>query len=73
MIQILGSMSWNIFFGILKRGEKLEEKYCNHKLHGIWLGYCECHVRPDILLIYEIDKQNKRIYIDRLGSHSDLF
>ena len=56
-----------------KRGGILEDKYRNHKLHGIWLGYCECHVRPNILLIYEINEQKKKIYIDRLGSHSDLF
>ncbi|MDI9349933.1 MAG: type II toxin-antitoxin system YafQ family toxin, partial [Candidatus Symbiobacter sp.] len=30
----------------------LDAKYRDHGLKGIWRGYRECHVKPDLLLIY---------------------
>ena len=49
----------------------LDPKHCNHKLKGDFVGYWECHVTPDWLLIYK--KDSKRIYFARTGTHSDLF
>ena len=44
----------------------------DHSLSGDWAGYRECHIRPDLLLIYDTsDKSLLRLV--RLGSHSDLF
>jgi mRNA interferase YafQ len=44
----------------------------DHALSGDWSGYRECHVRPDLLLIYgKPDAELSRLV--RLGSHSDLF
>jgi mRNA interferase YafQ len=44
----------------------------DHALSGDWSGYRECHVRPDLLLIY--DKPDaEQLWLVRLGSHSDLF
>lgn len=60
-------------FSELQTNNVLDTKYKVHKLHGEWNGYYECHIQPDVLLIYEIDEENKLIYINRLGSHSDLF
>jgi mRNA interferase YafQ len=45
----------------------------NHPLHGKYQGKWECHVEPDWLLIYRIDKENRRVIFYRTGSHSDLF
>jgi mRNA interferase YafQ len=52
-------------------GESLPEKYYDHKLGGEYVGYRECHVEPDWLLIYKLDGEN--IYFGRTGTHSDLF
>ena len=51
----------------------LDKKYKNHKLYGDYVGCCECHIRPDVLLVYEIDDVNNIVLIDRIGSHSELF
>lgn len=49
----------------------LAEKHKNHKLKGDFVGYWECHVTPDWLLVYKKDKTH--IYFARTGTHSDLF
>ncbi len=49
----------------------LPEKYCDHALTGQWRDFRDCHIRPDLLLIYE--KPNIDILrLIRLGSHSEL-
>jgi mRNA interferase YafQ len=55
----------------LQNEELLEEKYKDHKLSGGWFGRRECHIEPDLLLIYKIIKPE--ILFERMGSHSDLF
>ena len=39
----------------LSKGEKLEERYKDHNLIGNYLGCRECHIKPDLLLIYRVD------------------
>ena len=58
---------------ILENGEKLPEKYQNHKLKNIKPETWDCHIQPDCLLLYEIDKKQKQIKLKRIGSHSELF
>jgi len=53
--------------------QPLLPKHENHPLHGEYKGWWECHVEPDWVLIYRIDKENHRIIFYRTGSHSDLF
>jgi len=48
-------------------------KHEDHPLHGNYEGKRECHVEPDWLLVYRIDKKKRRIIFYRTGSHSDLF
>jgi mRNA interferase YafQ len=45
----------------------------NHPLHGKYKGKWECHVEPDWLLIYRIDKKGNKVVFHRTGSHSDLY
>jgi mRNA interferase YafQ len=45
----------------------------DHALGGNWEGFRECHVLPDWLLIYKVDKQELLLYLERTGTHSDLF
>ncbi|MFN7095494.1 MAG: type II toxin-antitoxin system YafQ family toxin [Burkholderiales bacterium] len=50
----------------------LEPQYKNHPLIGEWSEFWECHIKPDLLLIYkkvDID----RLLLARIGSHSELF
>ncbi len=56
---------------MLIRGEKLPEKYKDHKLQGDYKNCKVCHISPDLLLIYKIE--GKFIYFIRIGSHSELF
>ncbi|MCE5319138.1 MAG: type II toxin-antitoxin system YafQ family toxin [Parachlamydia sp.] len=56
---------------ILRRRKKLPEKYRDHSLAGDYHGYRECHIKPDVLLIYSTDQQC--LYLARVGSHSELF
>lgn len=43
----------------------------DHVLTGNWVGTRECHLRPDLLLIYQ--KTDTALTLIRMGSHSDLF
>ncbi|MDR0301086.1 MAG: type II toxin-antitoxin system YafQ family toxin [Treponema sp.] len=48
-------------------------KHENHRLHGDYEGWWECHVEPDWLLIYCPDKKKRTITFFFFFSHSDLF
>jgi len=49
----------------------LGEKFRDHPLSGEWAGFRDCHVKPDLVLIYEKpDAETLRLV--RLGSHSEL-
>jgi mRNA interferase YafQ len=49
----------------------LAEKYRDHPLSGEWSGFRDCHVKPDLVLIYEKPDANT-LRLVRLGSHSEL-
>lgn len=56
----------------------LEEKPLNkahkdHALSGDYLGFRECHIMPDWLLIYAVSKSDLILTATRTGTHSDLF
>ena len=57
----------------LAAGESLPEKNRDHWLSGNYTGCRECHITPDWLLIYEVDRNGLILYLIRTGSHSDLF
>ena len=49
----------------------LERRYKDHALLGQWSDFRDCHVKPDLVLIYQ--KPNARtIRLVRLGSHEKL-
>ena len=50
----------------------LDARYRDHPLVGDWLGYRECHIKPDLLLIYR-KIGDDLLVLARLGSHSELF
>jgi mRNA interferase YafQ len=50
----------------------LAESVRDHALSGDWSGYRECHLKPDLLLIYRRPDVDT-LRLARLGSHSELF
>lgn len=56
----------------LEYEEPLDFRSKDHALVGNYVGYRECHIEPDWLLIYKIDSQAKQIAFVRTGTHSDL-
>lgn len=56
----------------------LAAKYRDHTLTGNWKDYRDCHVRPDLVLIYRLmngggtEDNSARLVLARLGSHSEL-
>ena len=52
---------------------KLEDKYRDHALTGNYIGFRECHIQPDWLLVYRIENDELMLFFSRTGSHSDLF
>jgi mRNA interferase YafQ len=58
---------------ILANGEKLEIHFRDHALTGEYKGYRECHIHPDILLIYCIRKKVFILVLIDIGTHADLF
>jgi len=58
---------------ILISGKELDIKYKDHILLGNYENTRECHIEPDWLLIYRIDKDENILYLIRTGTHSDLF
>ena len=58
---------------MLANGTPLAQARRNHALSGNYLGFRECHIEPDWLLIYAIDGNDLILTLVRTGSHSDLF
>lgn len=54
-----------------KRMSNFLLKNRNHKLKGNYIGYWECHIELDWLLIYKLTK--KELILIRTGTHADLF
>ena len=58
---------------ILANGESLPQKHKDHALSGNFKGCRECHIRPDLLLIYRIHDDILELALIEVGSHSELF
>ena len=57
----------------LANNEVLDPKYKDHKLIGNYKECKECHIKPDLLLIYRIDANILELALVRTGNHSELF
>ena len=57
---------------LLADNRPLTEKHSDHALSGNWKGHRECHMKPDLLLIYKLPDQ-ETLRLTRMGSHSQLF
>jgi len=57
----------------LVNSEPLDAKYKNHILIGNYNGCSECHIKPDLLLIYKVETELNELQLVRVGSHVQLF
>jgi mRNA interferase YafQ len=57
----------------LLQEKPLNEKHHDHALTGNYINFRECHIEPDWLLIYAVDKGKLILTAARTGTHSDLF
>ena len=57
----------------LANSKTLEPKHNDHALSGNLQGTRECHIKPDLLLIYEKFDDILQLNALRVGSHSKLF
>ena len=55
----------------LQKGQLLEAKYVDHALSGNWNNFRDCHIKPDLVLIYRIHETY--LQLARIGSHNDIF
>jgi len=56
---------------LLASGAPLPAKYRDHPLKGKLAGLRDCHLRPDVVVIYT--RSDTMIELVRVGSHSELF
>ena len=55
----------------LANDQPLEPRRHDHALSGEWEDFRDCHVKPDLVLIYQKHGAD-RLQLIRLGSHSEL-
>jgi mRNA interferase YafQ len=51
--------------------QPLAAKYQDHQLTGDWNNHRDCHIKPDLILIYQ-KPDDDTLRLVRLGSHSEL-
>lgn len=57
----------------LANDEPLDKKHKDHNLTGKYEGFRECHIKPDLLLIYKKEEDILILTCLAIGSHSELF
>jgi len=55
----------------LANDEILPERHRDHALIGQWKTFRDCHIKPDLVLIYR-KGSDKTLQLVRIGSHSEL-
>lgn len=55
----------------LATDQSLAARYHDHALTGDWKDHRDCHVKPDLVLIYR-KPDLESLQLVRLGSHSEL-
>ena len=58
---------------LLLDSKQLDLSYRDHNLKGNFKDHRECHIEPDWLLVYKLNKKEKTMTFERTGSHADIF
>jgi mRNA interferase YafQ len=56
---------------LLIANAQLPDKFRDHALTGDWKDHRDCHIRPDLVLIYRLPDE-ETLQLVRIGSHSEL-
>jgi mRNA interferase YafQ len=56
---------------LLTKHDELPEEYDEHRLTDNWLGYWDCHLAGDLVVIYR--RAAKKVTVVRIGTHAELF
>lgn len=56
---------------LLARDATLPRRYFDNRLSGEWSDHRDCHIKPDLILIYR-KPDDANLELVRLGSHSEL-
>jgi mRNA interferase YafQ len=56
---------------LLALDQNLETRLRDHALGGNWSGHRDCHIKPDLILIYRKPDADS-LQLVRIGSHSEL-
>lgn len=56
----------------LRDGVELPERMKDHALKGNYKGHRECHIEPDLVLIYRYNYECQAVMAVRVGTHSDV-
>lgn len=56
---------------LLATDSPLPERFRDHQLTGEWIDHRDCHIKPDLILIYRVPDA-ETLELVRLGSHSEL-
>lgn len=57
----------------LANEETLPERFGDYNLIGEYAGFRECHLQPDWLLVYRVDRGQLILFLSRTGSLANLF
>ena len=60
-----------VVLGSLMNDVGLGARYRDHPLGGAWTGFRDCHIKPDLVLIYR-KPDEETLELVRMGSHSEL-
>ncbi|STZ08021.1 mRNA interferase YafQ [Moraxella caprae] len=63
--------AWMEVSDCLLNAKPIPKKYQDHPLQGDWVGFRDCHIKPDLVLIYKIN--DEVVELHRLATHSELF
>lgn len=71
----LNAIDLNLLGNVIRRlqnGERLEKRYKDHKLKGNRSGQRDCHIKNDLVLLYE--KSDEKLILTALdvGTHSQV-
>ena len=55
----------------LANDDELEPRHHDHELSGPWTDFRDCHVRPDLVLVYQKPDAGT-LRLVRIGSHAEL-
>ena len=56
---------------LLRTDQALPPRLSDHALTGEWKDHRDCHIKPDLVLIYR-KPDDEVLQLVRLGSHSEL-